>query len=87
MKNINDIPAFPRTVNINDGIGDYNVRYQDGMSLRDYFAGQALVGLLACPRTGYGNKVNPDDIDNPIPITISERCYELADTLLAQRSK
>tara|TARA_R110000764_G_scaffold14369_1_gene40950 strand:- start:675 stop:890 length:216 start_codon:yes stop_codon:yes gene_type:complete len=32
-------PAFPRT----DGVGAYE---QDGMSLRDYFAGQALTGLM-----------------------------------------
>jgi len=32
-------PAFPRT----DGVGAYE---QDGMSLRDYFAGQALAGLM-----------------------------------------
>lgn len=37
-------PAFPSTVN--PSTGDY---INDGMSLRDWFAGQALTGILASP--------------------------------------
>lgn len=36
-------PAFPST--------DAKGFTSDGMSLRDYFAGQALAGLIACPNT------------------------------------
>jgi hypothetical protein len=47
MEKINDGgPAFPQndaTVNRLNNI--------DGMSLRDYFAGQALMGSLACPNS------------------------------------
>lgn len=38
-------PAFPRNAEL-------GYRPHDGMSLRDYFAGQALAGLLANPNIG-----------------------------------
>ncbi len=65
-------PAFPclvddRTVN-------------DGMSLRDYFAGQALVGLLASP-------VSPNR--EGVPVTSSRgyanSAYLWADSMIAAR--
>lgn len=44
-----------------------------GMSLRDWFAGKALVGLLASP-------------DNPISSTaMAQACYKLADAMLHER--
>ena len=48
----------------------------DGMSLRDYLAGQALVGLLARPHT------NSTDL----PMKDKSRiCYAYADALLTAR--
>lgn len=46
-----------------------------GMSLRDYFAGQALAGLLACDETG-GRKER-----------FAKVAYEYADAMLAERQK
>lgn len=46
-----------------------------GMSLRDYFAGQALAGLLACPRTNGGEKA------------FALHAYKYADAMLAERQK
>ena len=46
-----------------------------GMSLRDYFAGQALAGLLACPNTSGGEQA------------FSLNAYKYADAMLAERQK
>jgi hypothetical protein len=49
--------------------------YQDGMTLRDYFAGQALVALI--------NKNN-----NPVPQEfIAGRAYAYADAMLEARGE
>ena len=44
-----------------------------GMSLRDYFAGQALPDLAEC--------------SGLTPEQMARRCYEIADAMLAERSK
>jgi hypothetical protein len=48
--------------------------YQPGMNLRDYFAGQALVGLLSHSSGG-------DPMKDP------EWAYKLANAMLAEREK
>lgn len=62
-------PAFP---------SDHEFRpAHDGMSLRDYFAGQALVGLvLKCEQAGDAAGAAPG---------ISEDAYKLADAMLIAR--
>lgn len=61
-----DTPAFPMAVPENwDSI-------QDGMTLRDYFAGQALVGLLS----------RSDFLRAKI---IAENAYAYADAMLEER--
>jgi hypothetical protein len=49
---------------------------QTGMTLRDWFAGQALTGLLACDAE--------DDVD-VIYQAVATAAYKLADALLAER--
>jgi hypothetical protein len=49
--------------------------YEDGMTLRDYFAGQALIGILA----GRSEKT-----EYP-PRHIAERAYVWADAMLEAR--
>jgi hypothetical protein len=61
--------AFPIAIPANcDG-------FEDGMSLRDYFAGQALVGLLAGrqPGTAYP------------PEHLGETSYTISDAMMAER--
>ena len=60
-------PAFPMS-------GDPNVEFDRGMSLRDYFAGQALAGILAAQEGAYGS------VD-------AQAAYEMADSMLAERAK
>ena len=65
-------PAFPRTpFDVNDYTGDGS----SGMSLRDWFAGQALAGLLANPKLVTDAKY------------IAKWSYFNADAMLAERQK
>lgn len=50
---------------------------QDGMTLRDYFAGQALHEY-----SGYAQFTIPETFN-----VVAERCYQMADAMIAQRSK
>jgi len=54
---------------------------QYGMTLRDYFAAQALAGL-SCPAGPSG--IWPDLRDGQM---IAERAYAFADAMLAERAK
>ena len=64
------LPAFP--VNVYEG------HTKDGMTLRDYFAGQALANLAL--------KVEPNE--NSFRWTedeLAEECYDIADAMLKAR--
>ena len=65
-------PAFPVTLDHRGCVGAY------GMSLRDWFAGQALAAYLA------GR--NRDSRDTATPNTAAS-CYAYADAMLAARNK
>ena len=66
-------PAFPvRSVPLEEG-GQF---FAAGMSLRDWFAGQALAGLLASPVT--------DDMSWS---EIASKAYNAANSMLAERAK
>jgi len=49
--------------------------HRTGMTLRDYFAGQALNGVIADPTV----QVDPQ--------TAAKACYEYADAMLTERGK
>ena len=71
----NHIPAFPRTGSekpYRDDVG------QIGMTLRDYFAGQALIALYATNDWSAGP--NSFHIDAAL-------AYKLADEMLKEREK
>ena len=57
-----------------------------GMSLRDYFAGQAMT---AVGRTYLGSEDNPvaDQLGKPTFAEEARRCYAWADAMLAERAK
>lgn len=63
----NNPPAFP-------AIGEITDLFQEGMTLRDYFAGQALAGILA----GTDNEA----IDN-----YAVKAYRIADVMLERRNE
>jgi len=64
-------PAFPRNERYADG--DLAVAHQ-GMTLRDWFAGQALAGVLANSN---------DDYSEPP----AKWAYAIADAMIAERNK
>lgn len=62
-------PAFP---NMPDGAGDKWQTWDEGMSLRDYFAGQAIIALA---HDSSANLVRDADV-----------AYQIADAMLAARA-
>jgi hypothetical protein len=65
-------PAFPHDGRDN-GPGNIKGRAHDGMSLRDWFAGQALAGFCSDPDMKTHHMAN--------------MAYELADAMLEARNK
>ena len=70
MTRNNGGPAFPRTVQHNN----WQLEGKDGMSLRDWFAGQALAGITA-------NQSYTERADN----FMARWAYGLADAMLLER--
>ena len=68
---MSDIQAFPMAV------PEAWDSYQDGMTLRDYFAGQALQGLIA---RSSGIRVADADV-------MARGCYTYADAMLEARGE
>ena len=69
-------PAFARAAD------DGELWGSDGMSLRDYFAGQALAGLTANEKHMAG--ISQLSVEM-IVSTLAAHAYEVADALLAER--
>lgn len=72
-------PAFPGEYVSKRLDGNPNEwRYFPGMTLRDWFAGQALAGMLAEASTvnPYGNEYR-----------IAKQSYDIADAMLTERAK
>jgi hypothetical protein len=73
-------PAFPRDAWItgrHDNNGDSLIPIQFGMSLRDYFAAQALVGILQV------DELRP--CSEPEMEHLAKRVYQVADAMLRAR--
>lgn len=84
--------AFPRaTMETIDGV---NTGRFDGMTLRDYFAGQALAGwCVDTPKITVDHVVSADGktIDRSINSEevrkVAAHCYRIADAMIAERFK
>lgn len=70
-------PAFPRYGNDEKRVA--SALCQDGMSLRDYFAGQALNAIA--PHAG------EERTDEELADVYARQAYLLADAMLAERAK
>ncbi len=73
-------PAFPLHGSLN----------HTGMTLRDWFAGQALAGSVANPITAQEareSERNGDASGARFQKLIAQACFELADAMLAERDK
>lgn len=73
-------PAFPARIDQWNGkTGEQSeewVHRFEGMTLRDWFAGQALAGMVAGSK---GIEITPDEF--------AESSYQLADAMIAERNK
>lgn len=78
MSKDNGGAAFPSPgVLMDDGRGgEYQQGAYEGMTLRDYFAGQALVRITAADQDGVMS-----------PQITAMACYRLADAMIAERAK
>jgi hypothetical protein len=82
MPKINDGgAAFPNSV-------QPDFQYAEaGMTLRDWFAGQALAGVMASPDGSvFRYVIETAKTTSPAP-AVAALAYELADAMLAERSK
>lgn len=71
-------PIFPNT--INEGSLEFpKIRHYPGMTLRDWFAGQALAGWLA--------SFGPDTCPLEPYEKLARFSYSVADAMIAERSK
>lgn len=71
-------------VNFNDGGAAFPGAGNGGMSLRDYFAAQALQGTLSGDLTAW-LKMHPDNFDTTTKL--AEFSYRMADAMLAARKE
>jgi len=65
-------PAFPESVAVEDGAVTGSRSTAQGMTLRDYFAGQAVVGLLAADTSDTAS-------------SFADAAYRIADRMLSRR--
>lgn len=74
-------PAFPR--------GDQSqCEPEGGMSLRDYFAGEALKGVASSdPEAVTGSSSRTSHDDSAERANVARSCYEMADAMLKARRK
>lgn len=71
--------AFPRSGQIMPNMGE-----QDGMTLRDWFAGQALMGLL----NNAERRIESDVVESLTNGELLARnCYYMADVMLKERQR
>lgn len=69
-------PAYPSSNEVS--VGEFVTGGHAGMTLRDYFAGQALAGMLAKRIVDYSNGFGVEE---------SYLAYQIADAMLAERDK
>lgn len=71
-------PAFPRPRSV-DGSGHYDVAIpaQEGMTLRDWFAGQVLANSVLAPYHNSGWN----------EYSVARNAYALADAMIKERDK
>lgn len=86
MSGVDNPQAFP-SMREKPLIG--GARYRDdvpGMSLRDWFAGKILTGVMACRELQ--SAMAPPEMTNPeANAAIAAAVYRIADAMLAERAK
>jgi hypothetical protein len=57
------------------------------MTLRDYFAGQTLMGWCVDMPRFITNADRSGEVEDPTPAQVATRCYAYADAMLKERAK
>ena len=74
-------PAFPGESVVRNGMHNTKRINNPGMTLRDYFAGQALAGILA---GGFADTIPHDDVNGGEDAAFF--AYQYADAMIAARA-
>jgi hypothetical protein len=74
-------PAFPGQQDYTNG--EWNQTWEPGMSLRDWFAGQALAGICSAYFNGRMSFKEGENVHD----SIASGCGMIADAMIAERSK
>jgi hypothetical protein len=69
------------------GLAFPTMGYADGMTLRDWFASQALAGVLAAEGDAEGRGVHAKAAQGESAATFARMAYGLADAMLAAREQ
>ena len=78
-------PAFPRSgYFINN---DYFANDQEGMSLRDHFAGLAMQALSAHPESLVAIRLSAEQAGITAPEMMARTAYGIADAMIAERNR
>lgn len=77
-------PAFPCSLTSLKGLDTLTAEVTHGMTLRDWFAGQALTGFLAHGGLKWEIAQEQNDIAAGLA-RVSEGCYLMADAMLEAR--
>jgi hypothetical protein len=77
---MNNPPAFPIVIDMGDG-----VKYQNGMSLRDYFAARGMETLMTKVVSELGSKHRSIEEAQKIKNVYASMCYAMADAMLKAR--
>ena len=85
-------PAFPgerkdQIGNDHDGKPVYSIAQYPGMSLRDWFAGQAMLGFLSNPESTKSTLAVAEEEDWEPAAVSAAIAYAQADAMLAEREK
>jgi hypothetical protein len=82
-------PAFPRHYGTMSCGEKKEQLWSDGMTLRDYFAGRALVGWLSGPCAGdvMDDYLGDEKAFSEHLAAVSQNCYQYADAMLAAREE
>ncbi len=77
-------PAFPNT-----GITESGTPFTEfqGLSVLDYFAGQALAGFLAGDLAKGHARISGPGSSTLSPVTVADLAYDMAAALIAERQK
>lgn len=78
-------PAFPVAGTKNSVFGPHEVVESIGMTLRDYFAAKAIIGILGNPKAMDAAARHSVDNNQDMSVSVTNMCYRYADAMLCAR--